>query len=334
MTSYYLGVDIGATKSQALIATDRGEAVGFAVGGPGNYEGVGWQGLRDTLHAVVDLAEADAGVSREQIAGAGFGVAGYDWPGERVPTRQAIDALSLDCPIGLVNDAVIGLISGAREGWGVAIVAGTSNNCRGRDCNGREGRVTGCGPAFGEFGGASELVARAVQSVAVAWTRRGPATELSRAFSRKAGANSTADLLEGLALGRYTLSADAAPLVFEVAAGGDEVAEGIVRWAGQELGSLAVGVIRQLGFEELAFDVVLGGSLFEGGPMLIQAVQETVHACAPKAALVRLVAPPVVGAVLLGAEQAGLEPAVMRENLAESTLALLHAGQMPGEQRT
>lgn len=332
MTSYYLGIDTGATKSHALIANDQGEAIGFAVGGPGNYEDVGWQGLRDTLHAVVDLVEADAGVPREQIAGAGFGVAGYDWPGEREPTLQAIDSLSLECPTGLVNDAVIGLIAGAREGWGVAIVAGTSNNCRGRAADGREGRVTGCGPAFGEYGGASEVVAKAVQAVAVAWTQRGPTTELGQAFARRVGADSTVDLLEGLALGRYTLSADAAPLVFKVAAAGDEVASRIVRWAGQELGSLAVGVIRQLGFEALEFDLVLGGSLFRGGPMLFQAVQETVHACAPKAVLVRLDAPPVVGAVLLGAEQAGLDPAALRKNLTASALALLQAKQIPGGQ--
>lgn len=334
MTSYFLGVDIGATKSHALIGNDQGEAVGFALGGPGNYEVVGWEGLRDTLHDVVNLAATDAGVSRGQIAGAGFGVAGFDWPGERAPTRQAIDSLSLDCPAGLVNDAVIGLLAGARDGWGVAVVAGTSNNCRGRDAEGREGRVTGCGPPFGEYGGAGELVARAVQSVALAWTCRGPATELSQAFARRVGANSTADLLEGLALGRYTLSADAAPLVFQVASDGDRVARSIVRWAGQELGSLAVGVIRQLGFEERAFDVVLAGSLFNGGPMLVQAVQETIHACAPDARLVRLAAPPVVGAVLLGVEQAGLEAAGVRQALAESALALLRARQMPSDPRS
>ena len=119
MSEYFLGVDIGATKSHALIADERGEAVGFATGGPGNYEDVGWEGLRTTLQDVVGQALADAGLTRGQIGGAGFGVAGYDWPGERAPTLQAIDSLALRCPIGLVNDAVIALIAGARDGWGV-----------------------------------------------------------------------------------------------------------------------------------------------------------------------------------------------------------------------
>ena len=34
MTRYYLGVDIGATKSHALIADETGRVVGFGAAGP------------------------------------------------------------------------------------------------------------------------------------------------------------------------------------------------------------------------------------------------------------------------------------------------------------
>jgi hypothetical protein len=65
-------------------------------------------------------------------------------------------------------------------------------------------------------------------------------------------------------------------------------------------------VIRQLEFENLAFDVVLTGSMFEGGAMLIEPMRETIHKLAPKARLVRLMVPPVLGAVMLGMEAGGL----------------------------
>ncbi len=201
--------------------------------------------------------------------------------------------------------------------------AGTSNNCRGRDRQGREGRVTGCGPWLGEYGGASELVAKAVQAVSMAWTQRGPATRLTAAFIELTGATDVMDLLEGLALERYHLSASVAPLIFQVAAGGDEVAQETIRWAGRELGSLAVGVIHQLGFEELDFEVVLAGSLYDGSPSLIESMQATIQAVAPGARLVRLTAPPVVGGVLLGMEQAGVKTSILRQALIESTNELL-----------
>jgi N-acetylglucosamine kinase-like BadF-type ATPase len=322
---YFLGVDTGATKSHALIADENGRAVGFGESGPGNYEAVGWDGMHQALHTITDQALASAGIAREQIAGAGFGIAGYDWPAERKPTEQVIDSLGLSVPYGLVNDTIVGLLAGATEGWGVVVVAGTSNNCRGRDRHGREGWVTGCGPRFAEYGGAGELVRKAIQVVSLAWSKRGPATRLTEAFLELTGATDATDLLEGLALERYHLWAAAAPLVFQVAAEGDAVAQETIHWAGRELGSLANGVIRQLGFEGLEFEVVLAGSLYNGGPMLIDALRETVHEVAPGARLVRLTAPPVIGGVLLGMEQKGLEYTGVRETLIRTTNVMLNA---------
>ncbi len=315
MTRYFLGVDVGGTKSQALVADDSGRALGWGQGGPGNYEVVGYEGLAERLQQVTAQALAAAGLSIDQVAGAGIGVAGYDWPAERAPTLAAIGSLGLEAPVELVNDAVIGLLAGAEAGWGVALVAGTSNNCWGWNRQRRVGRVTGNGPAMGEYGGAHELVMKAVHAVAAEWTRRGPPTALTPRFIQRTGAADLADLLEGLALAHYHLGADAAPLVFKAAQDGDPVAHDVIEWAGRELGSLANGVIRQLGFEKSAFDLVLVGSLYAGGPLLIEPLRETVQAVAPRARLVRLNVPPVLGAVLLGMEGAGLPAQAYRPAL-------------------
>jgi len=322
---YFLGVDIGSSKSHALIADETGHALGLGIGGPGNHEVVGYEGLAATLNAITDEALRMAGVSKGQIVGAGFGISGYDWPSEDEPTRQTIQTLGLPAPYTFVNDATIGLIAGAKQGWGVAVVSGTSCNCRGRDAQGREGRVTGAGSAFAEYAGAAELVGKAVQAIALSWTMRGPETRLTETFLRLTGATGAADLMEGLTQGRYSLTADAAQAVFRVAAEGDHVARAIIRWAGRELGSLAVGVIRQLGMESLEFEVVLVGSMFKGNPLLTKAMAAVVHRVAPKARLVRLAAPPVIGGVLLGMEQVGLNAAGVRERLIESTNGLFAA---------
>ena len=105
----------------------------------------------------------------------------------------------------------------------------------------------------------------------------------------------------------------------------DLMARRVIEWAGRELGGLANGVIRQLGFESLDFDVVLVGSLYEGGPLLTDAMRQTVHAVAPGARFVRLTAPPVVGGVLLGMEQVGLNGRAVRERLIETTQVLLNS---------
>lgn len=319
----YLGIDIGASKSHALVADDSGRALGFGTGGPGNYEDIGWQGFQETLQAITHTALSAAGLRVEEIHGAGLGVAGYDWPSEAAPIREVIQTLGLQAPVALVNDALIGLLAGASEGWGVVVTAGTSVNSWGRDRAGREGRMIGYGAQVGEYAGAWELVAQAVIAVGKAWTRRGPATRLTDTFLALTGAADEPALFEGLTLGRLNIPPSAAPLVFQAAAGGDRVAQDLIRWAGEELGSLAVGIIRQLDFQLEPVEVVLSGSFFRGGPALLQPLEETVLAEAPRARLIRLTAPPVVGGVLLGMEQVGLPYGEVRQRLLDSTASLV-----------
>ncbi len=321
--NYYLGVDVGSTKTHALITDENGQALGFGKSGPGNHEVVDYPGLRAALQESTQQALDAAAISKEHVAGAGFGVSGYDWPSERPPTLDAIASLGLSCPVDAVNDTVIGLLAGASQGWGIAVVAGTGNNCWGWDMQRRTGRVTGMCGGFGEFAGSGELVWKAFHNVVHAWTRRGPPTCLTDAFIQRVGASDATDLLEGVSQGRYHLGAEAAPMVFEIARSGDAVAREVITWAGQELGMLVVSVVRQLDFQKLDFEVVLTGSMFEGGALLTGPMLQTIHTEAPGARLVRLAAPPVVGGVVLGMQVAGIDAPARRERLIQSTAQLL-----------
>jgi N-acetylglucosamine kinase-like BadF-type ATPase len=254
-------------------------------------------------------ALASAGLMLCDIAGAGFGISGFDWESERAQMLETIARTGFNAPLEIVNDATLGLIAGSAEGWGIAIVSGTGCNCRGRSRDGkREGMVTGAGLQMGEGAGASELVQWAVQALAHMWTKRGTETALAGVMVERAGARDLEDLLEGLVNQRYALDASAAPLVFECAARGDAVAEALVRRSGCELGELANAVIRQLGFQLDEFDAVLVGSMFNAGEMLIRPLRETVLPVAPGVRFVKLEVPPVIGGVVLGMEQAGVKP--------------------------
>jgi N-acetylglucosamine kinase-like BadF-type ATPase len=323
MKSYFLGIDIGGSKSHALITDERGQAVGFGEAGPGNYEMIGWQGFRRILLEITSMALDSAGLLIEQISAAGFGVAGYDWPVEREPTLASIAALGLSCPLEAVNDTIVGLIAGAREGWGVVLVSGTSNNCRGRDRDGREAQITGNAFKFGEFGSANEITWKAIHAVSYDWSGRGPETALTNAFIQYTGASNVADLIEGLQFERYQIGTEVAPLVFEVAEAGDQVARQIISWAGSELAASASGVIRRLGFEELEFEVVLVGSIFKGGSMILDPMKAGILKIAPGAQFLRLKTPPVMGAALLAMEQVGLDLKEIRPALIETTDKLL-----------
>lgn len=318
MSAYFLGVDIGGSKSHAMIADERGQVLGIGRGGTGNHEAIGYDGLALALRQITDQALSAAGIGKGQISALGLGIAGYDFPVDRQPHEDVIQSLSIPAPYEFVNDAIIGLIAGARSGWGVSVVAGTGNNCRGRDAQGREGRVAGVGYWTAEHGGGFDLVRKAVQAVAMAWSMRGPQTRLTEKFLNYLGVHDVLDMIEGLSRGRLTLSAASVMLVFETAAEGDPVACDVIRWMGRELASLAIGVIRQLRFEPLEFDVVLTGSLYKGSPLITESMREAIHAVAPGANLVPLQAPPVVGAVLLAMEQINLRAPEVRQALTEN----------------
>ena len=215
MNGYYLGVDLGGTKSHALIADERGNALSLGVGGPGNHETVGYEQMTRVLVDITTQALDAAGISRIQLSAAGFGIAGLDWDSELPAMHAAIAALDLTCPLELVNDAVIGLAAGAEAGWGVAVVAGTGCNCIGRDEQHKIGRMTGYGAAMAEAAGAGELVAKAVQAVSLEWSRRGKPTTISREMIELCGARDLDDLIEGLCTFRYFVDAPFAPRIFD-----------------------------------------------------------------------------------------------------------------------
>ena len=304
---YYLGADLGATKTHTLIVDETGRALGFGESGPGNHESVGYDGMFQSMKNGMEQALRAASLKKEDITGAGFGVAGYDWPSEASITAETIRRLGLNAPFTFVNDAVPGLVAGAEEGWGVVVVSGTGSNCRGWDReHKREGRVTGHGVLMGEGAGGTELLHRGMQLIGYAWSKRGPMTALADAIVKYIGAKDLEDLMRGYTTYEFEIGAEAAPIVFRVAEEGDPVAQELINWAGCELGEMANAVIRQLEFENLAFDVVMTGSMFEGGARLIKPMRETIHKLAPKARLVRLTAPPVLGAAMLGMEAGGI----------------------------
>ena len=321
---YFLGTDVGSTKTHTLVADQEGRAIGFGTSGPGNPDNVGHSGLAAVLQEATSAALRMAHLTKTEIAGAGFGIAGYDWPSQRAAMLQTIASLGLDAPLEVVNDAMLGLLAGAEQGWGVAVVAGTSCNCWGRDQTGRVGRMTGFS-WLGENAGASEMLVKALQAVALEWTQRGPASRLTQAFVEATGTQDAEHFLEALTTGQIHMGPEMAPLIFRVAAEGDQVAHELILWAGRELASMAIGVIRQLGLESLSFEVVLAGSFFNGSPLLAETMRETIFPVAPGARLVRLHVPPVVGAVVLAMEQGGTTPTALRAVLVQTAGELLKA---------
>jgi N-acetylglucosamine kinase-like BadF-type ATPase len=96
-----------------------------------------------------------------------------------------------------------------------------------------------------------------------------------------------------------------APVVIRTAEEGDLVARAILERAGAALGGSATVVARRLGMLEDEFEVVLAGGLFRSrNRFVVDALEMAILRVAPRVRLVRLDAPPVIGAVLMAMELA------------------------------
>lgn len=321
--NYFLGIDVGSSKTHALITDENGRCIGFGKAWGGNHQVVGYDGLDDVLQQSFEQACQAANVTAGQIAGAGFGVAGYDFPSDRAAHLGAIAKLGLPCPVDVVNDGVNGLLAGTTHGIGVNVTAGSGVNCCGLGPNGEIGRIVGNGSSFGEFGGGIEIVWKGLHMVNYAWIKRIPPTTLTAIYLDATGAKDELDLMEGLSNEQYHLFPYIAIKVFEVARAGDEAALEVVHWAGQELGWLAVSVARQIGMENDEVEIVQSGSVFDGGELLTKPMRRVIFQHVPQARITRLDGPPVVGPVLLGMQVAGVDGYPVRQTLIQTAKGLV-----------
>ena len=166
---------------------------------------------------------------------------------------------------------------------------------------------------FGEHGGAIEIVQRGLHMVNYAWIKRRPATALTSIYIAAFGARDELALMEGLSNEHYQLSPNLAPQVIEAARDGDAAAQEVIHWAGEELGWLAVAVARQIELENEELEIIQSGSVFEAGKVITEPMRGIISAHCPRARLIRLAGPPVVGAVILGMEQANFDGYAVRE---------------------
>jgi N-acetylglucosamine kinase-like BadF-type ATPase len=320
-----LGVEAGGSHCHAVVVDPSGVVLGAGANrDSGNWEDVGIGAAAGALRACVREAFDKSGLAPEEVAASVFALAGIDFPIDEGRLAGIPAAIGLDGRVLLVNDAFASLRAGTSRGFGVVVAAGTGSVVAGRNERGEQARTLGLGPTFGDTGSASEVSESGVTAVANAHTGRGPATALTEMLRAHAGAASVDDFLEGAARQRIDPSTFA-PLVVAAAEAGDDVACEILARAGEALGETATHVIRKLGMERSAFDLVLAGGLLRArSPFVRAALERTVAGTAPGAAPVLLDAPPVVGSAILALELEGTEPdGAVRDRLAGSARALI-----------
>jgi len=297
---YALTVDGGNSKTIAIVADQTGKLLSLSRRGGCNYQSIGRKAAKNVLADVIGSAVKDAGVKK--IAAACYGLAGADREKDFQVFREILKPIDPSEKSALVNDTVLALRAGAKDGVGVALIGGAGSNCIGMDKKGRIRKAWGLGPLTGDKANAGALVQDAVVESMKSLDGRGPETLLAESFRTALELDALEDVIEfefademrGLHVARL------APLIFEAANQGDRVAINILKDHGRAAGEAALAVLRDLFKPSQKVTLVLGGSVLQKGsnPALVKAIEQTVIKEFPKLEMVRLKDPPVLGGVL------------------------------------
>lgn len=304
--TYYLGIDGGGSKTHALLADERGNVLGKGMSGNGNHQIDASEAARH-LQEAVDGALSTAGMAREDVQHAYFGLAGADREADYRILRPMVGALGL--PRHTIEcDTMIGLRAGTDRPYGISVICGTGSNCAGRNQRGEHLQVGGFSYMYGDFGGGASLNVEAFRSVIRAWDGREQPTLLTDLLLDRLGYADVETMFNDYLDRDLSVPVDVAKLLFPAAERGDAAALAILRHQGEEMGKSAAAVARRLGMTEDRFDVVLVGSLVTRGDRgwIRGPIEAAVHAVAPGASIVKLTIDPVFGAVWSAMEADGL----------------------------
>jgi N-acetylglucosamine kinase-like BadF-type ATPase len=261
--------------------------------------------LGEVERAVRDALGACGALPAELSSGV-FSMAGADWPEDFALLERSMRDRRFGGTITVINDALGGLRAGSTNGTGVAVVCGTGIAIGARAATGRFWH----GSFWLESLGAEALGRKMLRAVYRAELGLDAPTTLTARALEFYGCASVEQVLH-----QFTAREAARPknerrlarVLLDEAGAGDATARRLVREHGEAMGDYALAAARQVGIEHTPFTLVLaGGVLRHPVRLLHDALIARVRSSSPDVRIVDTPFEPVVGALLLAFETAGV----------------------------
>lgn len=302
-STWYLGIDGGGTKTEAVLGTDL-KHLHWAKAGPSNPHAVGLKTAVKNLEAVVKSVKKSAGFYGK--CKAAVGLAGLDSSRDFKIIKGAISRSlkkSFQPDWRLLNDIQIALASGTMEKSAAVIIAGTGSNAYAKGPLG-VAKAGGRGHLLADEGSGYYQGLMALHAITKANDGRGPKTLLTPLILKYFKIKFSDQLLKIVyqpGFGKPQI-ASLAPLVQTAAEKGDKVAKIILAEAAKELALMVIAVIKKSGLNRKKFNLVCVGGIFKCPIVLPDIFGKSVKAAAPGVKFVLPEKRPAFGAWLLAAK--------------------------------
>ncbi|MBD8556016.1 N-acetylglucosamine kinase [Rhizobium sp. CFBP 8762] len=285
-----VGVDIGGTKTHiAALSADK-------VRSETKMLTAQWRYRRDPnadVTALVDLICKFAGGNSPEVLV--VGAHGCDTDRD-CQALQALIATHLQCTVSVINDSEV-LPAAAGKETGISVICGTGSIAVTRDSDRRMIAAGGWGWFLGDEASAAGLVRDAARCVRRALDLGRPLDCLGTRLLNALAIDNPVELGRALSdLGSAAQIGQHAPLVFEAATAGSDIANDVIVAGGVSLARL---VARLIARGATTREVVAAGGVITKQPALFKAFRAALADQSPDCTLTLLTEPPVSGALAL-----------------------------------
>lgn len=271
---HVIGVEGGGTKTVAWIASLNPDGTlairGRGTSGPSNVHAVGLQNTLNHLLDAILKARMEAGLRQQCVDAACLAMAGVDREREAELFTQWAFTQNLAPRVKVTNDSEGLLAAGTKEGWGIALVAGTGSITFGRSPKGTTTRTGGWGYLMGDEGSAYAVALEGLKAAVRSADGRDPPTVLLSAFLDRLGLKQAEDLLEAIYLSNRDRAwiASLADVVTTAADAGDQQANRILDRSAEELALLVGTSARKIHLDSAPIPLCYTGGLILNSPLL------------------------------------------------------------------
>ena len=257
---YVIGVDAGGTKTTAAAFLPDGTKLAEEKGAFGNVTvdfDAGISHICETVDRLMQKVDGDCVYLC-------LGCAGIE-TGGRKEKAAAIFKERYPFPCFLTNDALLGLYAALCGKDGILIIAGTGSIGYLKK-EGELRRFGGWGHLINDDGSGYTIALKAIRFIAYSFDTNQSETALKRAVFEKLGITKLRELIDFTYRSSKGEIAALVPVIEDCANKGDPQAQEILRWAGERLAQLAIGLCRQYAVK--APLIAISGSVLRKIPLV------------------------------------------------------------------
>jgi len=291
---YYLGIDGGGTKTEALLSDAVGNILRIIKAAGSNPNFVGKDSALKTIIELLSsiLREIDL----NEISQAVLCI-----PGIRDYKEELFEMIDFDRKrIHVEGDDLNTFYGALCKEYGAVVLTGTGSFVLGIDKTGKKKVVGGWGPLIGDLGSGYWMGVSALKAVTKYFDGLGRKTVLADKIKKFYG-------IEDISLLRRVVNHSdislLTPLILEAVSEKDKISLSIVKKAAKDLAKMAKRVILELKLDEEEYDLAIAGGISNFGKILWEPFTREIRSRYRKINITKPQFTPSVGSILIALKE-------------------------------